>query len=64
MERVLGERFATGLDEVGAVLADRATAFLPGPIADLFGQIWWLLLIVFLLAVPIGWKLGAREKAR
>lgn len=64
MDRVLGNRWAAGFEEIGLTVADRAAAFLPAPIAGLVGQIWWLLLIVFILAVPIGWKLGGSGRRR
>ncbi|OXS99372.1 hypothetical protein B7H23_14510 [Notoacmeibacter marinus] len=64
MERVLGERWSTGLDDIGVMVADRATTILPAPVAGLVGQIWWLLLIVFLFSLAIGWRLGAPGRGR
>ncbi|MCP1198044.1 hypothetical protein [Notoacmeibacter sp. MSK16QG-6] len=64
MEGISGEYWPDRLGAVGRMITERASQFLPAPVAGLVEQTWWLLLIVFLLAAVIGWKLGARGRAQ
>ena len=62
MDPISATALPASIGGVSQALSQWLAAFLPSDVAALVGELWWLLAIVFLLSLPIGWKLGAQAR--